>query len=83
MLFAPLEGWRRVEVTDRRTRADWARVVQQLVEVEYADKDRIVLVMDNLKPIIRPRCKRRWNPLKRGVSRNGWRSTTGPSMGIG
>ena len=31
MLFAPLEGWRRVEVTDRRTRADWARVVKQLV----------------------------------------------------
>ena len=25
MVFAPLEGWRRVEVTDRRTRADWAR----------------------------------------------------------
>ena len=49
MLFAPLEGWRRVEVTDRRTRADWARVVQQLVDaVDYADKDRIVLVMDNL-----------------------------------
>ena len=48
MLFAPLEGWRRVEVTDRRTRADWARVVRQLVDVDYADKDRIVLVMDNL-----------------------------------
>ena len=48
MLFAPLEGWRRVEVTDRRTRVDWARVVQQLVDVDYADKDRIVLVMDNL-----------------------------------
>ena len=48
MLFAPLEGWRRVEVTDRRTRADWARVVEQLVDVDYADKDRIVLVMDNL-----------------------------------
>ena len=30
MLFAPLEGWRRVEVTDQRTKADWARVVQQL-----------------------------------------------------
>ena len=42
MLFAPLEGWRRVEVTDRRTRVDWARVVQQLVDVDYADKDRIV-----------------------------------------
>ena len=28
MLFAPLEGWRRVEVTDRRTRTDWAEVVR-------------------------------------------------------
>ena len=48
MLFAPLEGWRRVEVTDRRTKADWARVVKQLVDEDYADKDRIVLVLDNL-----------------------------------
>ncbi len=48
MLFAPLEGWRRVEVTDRRTRVDWARVVRKLVDEDYADKDRIVLVMDNL-----------------------------------
>ena len=48
MLFAPLEGWRRVEVTDRRTKVDWARVVRQLVVEHYADKDRIVLLMDNL-----------------------------------
>ena len=48
MLFAPLEGWRRVEVTDRRTKADWAQVVKELVDVDYADKDRVVLVMDNL-----------------------------------
>ena len=48
MLFAPLEGWRRVEVTDRRTKVDWAWVVKQLVDDDYADKDRIVLVMDNL-----------------------------------
>ena len=37
-----------MEVTDRRTGVDWARVVQQLMDVDYADKDRIVLVMDNL-----------------------------------
>ena len=43
MLFAPLEGWRRVEATDQRTNADWARVAQQLVDVDYPDKDRIVL----------------------------------------
>ena len=30
MLFAPLEGWRRAEVTDRRTKSDWARAVKQL-----------------------------------------------------
>ena len=48
MLFAPLEGWRRVEVTERRTKVDWARVIKKLVDVDYADKERIVLVMDNL-----------------------------------
>ena len=48
MLFAPLEGWRRVEVTERRTRTDWARVVRKLVDEDYPDKERIVLVMDNL-----------------------------------
>ena len=48
MLFAPLEGWRRVEVTERRTKTDWARVVRQLVDEDYADRERIVLVMDNL-----------------------------------
>ncbi len=50
MLFAPLEGWRRVEVTDRRTKADWARVVKQPVDEDYPHKDRIVLVRDNLNP---------------------------------
>ena len=48
MLFAPREGWRRVEVTERRTRTDWAQVVRQLVDEDYPDKERIVLVMDNL-----------------------------------
>ena len=48
VLFAPLEGWRRVEVMDRRTRADWAQVVKQLVDEDYPHKDRIVLVLDNL-----------------------------------
>ena len=48
MLFAPLEGWRRVEVTERRTRTDWAEVVRKLVDEDYPAKDRIVLVMDNL-----------------------------------
>ena len=48
MLFAPLEGWRRAAVTGRRTKVDWARHVKKLVDEDYPDKDRIVLVMDNL-----------------------------------
>ncbi len=47
MLFAPLEGWRRVDVTKRRTKVDWARQIQRLVDEDYPDK-RVVLVMDNL-----------------------------------
>ena len=48
MLFAPLAGWRRVEVRERRTKVDWAHVIQRLVDEDYPDRDRIVLVMDNL-----------------------------------
>ena len=48
MLFAPLEGWHRVEVRERRTKVDWAHVIKRLVDEDYADRERIVLVMDNL-----------------------------------
>ena len=47
MLFAPLEGKRRVEVRERRTKVDWAHVIQGLVNEDYPDRERIVLVMDN------------------------------------
>src|SRR6195256_3115872 len=30
MMFAPLEGWRRVKVTDRRTAIDYARALEDL-----------------------------------------------------
>ena len=48
MLFAPLAGWRRVAVTERRTKVDWAEVVRKLVDQDYPDRERIVLVLDNL-----------------------------------
>ena len=48
MLFAPLDGWRRVEIRERRTKVDWAHVIKRLVDEDYADRERIVLVMDNL-----------------------------------
>ena len=48
MLFAPLEGWRHVKVTERRTKADFAEVIRELVDVHFPQAERIVLVMDNL-----------------------------------
>ena len=38
-----------MEVTERRTKVDWAEVVRKLVDEDYPDWERIVLVMDNLK----------------------------------
>ena len=48
MLSAPLEGWRHVKVTDQHTKADWAQVIQELVDEHFPEKKKIVLVMDNL-----------------------------------
>jgi DDE superfamily endonuclease len=48
MISEPLLGWRHVEVTERRTAVDFARVVRWLVEDLHPDAERVVLVMDNL-----------------------------------
>lgn len=48
MLFAPLESWRHVKVTDQRTRVDWAYCMRDLVDLHFPNAERIVLVMDNL-----------------------------------
>ena len=45
----PLGNWRRLAVTDRRTRVDWAHFVRDLVDAPgYRDAEVIVLVMDQL-----------------------------------
>jgi hypothetical protein len=44
----PLRGWRAVLVSDQRTRLDFARCVQELVDVHYPEAERIVLVLDQL-----------------------------------
>lgn len=48
MLFAPLEGWRHVKVTERRTIVDFAHVLRDLSDVHFPEAEKIVLVMDNL-----------------------------------
>ena len=49
MIFAPLLGFRHVEVTDQRTSIDFAHICRDLVEVHFPDAEKIkVLVCDNL-----------------------------------
>lgn len=48
MFFEPLQGWRHLKVTQRRTRQDWAWAMKDLVDVCYPDAKRIIVVLDNL-----------------------------------
>jgi len=44
----PLGGKRKVKITERRTRIDWALFIKEMLEERYADAEKVVLVMDNL-----------------------------------
>jgi transposase len=44
----PLRAKRWVDVTERRTKMDWAEQIKELVDERYPEAERIVLVMDNL-----------------------------------
>ena len=48
MIFAPLQGFRQVEVTDRRTSVDFANICRDLVDVHFPNAQKITLVCDNL-----------------------------------
>jgi len=48
MVCEPLAGRRYVRVRSRRTAADWAHVIKELVDERYPTAEKIVLVMDNL-----------------------------------
>jgi len=46
--FEPLAGWRKVEVTEQRTRQDFARFIKDLLDHRYPEAERVVLILDNL-----------------------------------
>ncbi|TQM92080.1 DDE superfamily endonuclease [Roseinatronobacter monicus] len=48
MLFAPLEGWRHVEIRDRRTAIDYAHILRDLADLHFPYAEKIDLVQDNL-----------------------------------
>ena len=48
MIFEPLAGQRDVEVTDRRTKKDYAQCLRKIADEMYPEAEMIVLVQDNL-----------------------------------
>ncbi len=48
MMFAPLEGWRHLKVTDRHAAIDFAHAREGLSDTHFAGAAKIVLARDNL-----------------------------------
>jgi hypothetical protein len=48
LFFAPHDGWRHIDVTERRTAVDFAHELKWLVDVQYPEAEGIRLVVDNL-----------------------------------
>ncbi len=44
----PLNGWRYADAQEHRTREDWAKQIKWLLDEQYPEATKIVLVMDNL-----------------------------------
>ncbi|UXE58962.1 MAG: IS630 family transposase [Woronichinia naegeliana WA131] len=48
MFTEPLSGWRKTVVSERRTSVDWATEIKNLLDNDYADNDKVILVCDQL-----------------------------------
>jgi len=44
----PLGGWREADALPHRTKVDWAHKVKWLLDEQYPDAEKVILVMDNL-----------------------------------
>ena len=48
VFLEPLQGWRHVAVTQRRTKIDFAECMRYLIDERYPHADKVVVVLDNL-----------------------------------
>jgi hypothetical protein len=85
MFSEPLAGWRHVEVTDRRTKKDYAHQLKSLVDIYHPEAEKITVIHDNLNthvPYALPYMKP-LNPKKPNVSSTNWIFITPLSMVVG
>jgi hypothetical protein len=48
MFTEPLAGWRKVNVRERKTSIDWAYEIKELLDEDYPEVEKVILVCDNL-----------------------------------
>jgi len=48
MICEPMVGWRRVEVTQQRTAIDYAHLLKTVVDSEYVQAEKLIVIQDNL-----------------------------------
>lgn len=48
MICEPMVGWRRVEVTQHRTALDYAHLLKTLVDSDYVQAEKLIVIQDNL-----------------------------------
>lgn len=44
----PLAGWRKANIRERKTAVDWAEEIRELLETDYPQAQKVILVCDNL-----------------------------------
>jgi hypothetical protein len=48
MFHSPWNSWRRVDVLERRTKMDWAFKIKKLVDIDFPEAKKFIIVCDNL-----------------------------------
>jgi len=48
MFTEPLAGWRKVDIRQSKTMIDWAQETRALLEVDYPQAEKVILICDNL-----------------------------------
>jgi len=79
----PLAGWRHAEALERRTKIDWAKMIKWVLDEQYPDAEKVVLVSDNLNTHTISSLYEAFPPEERSVLRNGLSSTLLQNMEVG
>jgi hypothetical protein len=48
MFTEPLAGWRKVDIRRSKTMVDWAQEIRTLLDVDYPQAEKVILICDNL-----------------------------------